>query len=315
MKKLSIIIPFKGQTEKELSIPLASINGQIGIDFSQLDVNLVNDGGPAIDISKFEIFSNLTLHYHELEENVGPGLARQYGIDHSEGEYLMFMDSDDELHYAGALLDFFNLLKGTGDHPVIIGRFIEQQRHDGVFYYIQSEVNNWGALHAKFFKRSHLLDIGLRFHPQLRQANEDLYFVGLACLLASHVFPLESVIYSWLWNKNSLSRSGGNGLIHKTHLFVDYCYFSAEKVKEKRPATIRNSVVSSAFQCYDYYVNYPPLTEEDEQLFFENMWRFWSDFSEDIENPDLNLPDASKQRMESEDFQKFLKKVKSKGKR
>ncbi|MFV0556517.1 MAG: glycosyltransferase family 2 protein [Lactovum sp.] len=314
MKKLSIIIPFKGQTEKDLAIPLASINGQIGFDFSQIDVNLINDGGESIDPSKFDIFGNLTIRYHELKENVGPGMARQYGIDYSEGEYLMFMDSDDEMHYAGGLLDFFNLLKDKGDHPVIIARFLEQQRHNDTFYYIQSDTNNWGALHGKFFKRSYLLEKELRFHPGLREANEDLYFVGLACLLADHVQPLESVIYSWLWNKNSLSRIGENGLIHKTHLFVDYCYFSAEKIREKKHEIIRSSVISSAFQCYDYYKNYPPLTPEDEQLFFNNMLRYWNDFEAERENESLDLAEASKKRLQEAEFQAFLEKVKTRGK-
>ncbi|GAB2024241.1 glycosyltransferase family A protein [Lactovum odontotermitis] len=306
MKKLSIVIPFKGQTESDLARVLGSINGQIGIDFNQLDVHLVNDGGPAINYSKFKILSNLTLYYHQLPENVGPGLARQYGIDHSEGEYLMFIDSDDELHYAGALLDFFNVLKGSGDHQVIIGRFLEQKMgEDGVFRYFSSNVYNWGALHGKFFNRSYLQSLDLRFHPALRAANEDLYFVGLACMLATDIYQLDSVIYSWLWNGDSLGRSNNNALIHKTHLYVDYCYFTAEKIKEKKPELLASSLEGSILHCYEYYRDYPPLTPKEEQLFYDKMEKFLDDFSGNWPG----LENTKNVRLQTPGFRSFIEKV------
>ena len=48
-----------GQTEQNLAVALGSINGQIGIYFSEITVHLVNDAGPEIDWDKFSIFGNL----------------------------------------------------------------------------------------------------------------------------------------------------------------------------------------------------------------------------------------------------------------
>ena len=44
-------------------------------------------------INKYSEF--MDLRHYKLSENHGPGYARQYGIDHSYDEYIVFIDSDD----------------------------------------------------------------------------------------------------------------------------------------------------------------------------------------------------------------------------
>ena len=38
---------------------------------------------------------SLDITYLRLTQNYGPGIARQYGIDHSNSQYIMFIDADD----------------------------------------------------------------------------------------------------------------------------------------------------------------------------------------------------------------------------
>ncbi|MCO6184477.1 glycosyltransferase [Leuconostoc fallax] len=46
MRKLvSIIIPYYNENESQLAIALSSINNQIGVDFNDVEVILVGDGG------------------------------------------------------------------------------------------------------------------------------------------------------------------------------------------------------------------------------------------------------------------------------
>ena len=37
----------------------------------------------------------INIKYYKLKENSGPGVARQYGLEHSNGEYIYFLDADD----------------------------------------------------------------------------------------------------------------------------------------------------------------------------------------------------------------------------
>lgn len=92
--KVSVIIPIYN-TEKYLEKCLESIRTQI---YSDIEVIMVNDG--STDGSK-----NMANSYAERDnrfrlfsqENAGVSAARNHGLDVAEGEYILFVDSDDWL--------------------------------------------------------------------------------------------------------------------------------------------------------------------------------------------------------------------------
>ena len=92
MTKISIIVPVYN-VEKYLDRCLLSLVNQTAKDF---EVIIVNDG--SLDnsqtiIDKYVKNNNNFKCY--IKENGGLGYARNYGIDKANGEYLMFVDSDD----------------------------------------------------------------------------------------------------------------------------------------------------------------------------------------------------------------------------
>lgn len=100
MIKLSIITTFYN-SEKYILKSIESINKQI-YNHNKLYVEylLINDC--STDHSLDLINDYINTHEHNvdfkifnLEENLGCGGARKYGIEQSSGEYLMFLDSDD----------------------------------------------------------------------------------------------------------------------------------------------------------------------------------------------------------------------------
>jgi glycosyltransferase involved in cell wall biosynthesis len=273
MKKCSIIIPFYGQTEEELVIPLSSINNQIGIDFSTLDVHLVNDGGPEVDVSRFDILSHLEIHYHMIE-NSGPGLARQYGIDHSEGEYLMFMDSDDMLQFGGALQEFYNVEKYDRKYKMIIAKFIEQYMHaDGNFRYKIYSEHNWSAVYGKWFKRDYLESIDLRFHPDLR-IFEDTYFVGLACQLCDDIKYVPVAVYTWLYNQQSLVRDKNKFFKQQLHTWCIENRLWFEKIRVWQPQNLKRDFENYLADLYFRYTKWGAVNEK----------AFWQEYVTTLKN-------------------------------
>ncbi|GEQ32287.1 glycosyl transferase [Marinilactibacillus psychrotolerans] len=109
MKKpfFSIVIPVYN-AEKTIIATLESLNVQT---FNNFEVILVNDG--SVDESKEIINSFITDKPHFCiinTKNGGPGSARNIGIDHSNGEYLIFADADDILKN-NTLQERYNLLQ------------------------------------------------------------------------------------------------------------------------------------------------------------------------------------------------------------
>lgn len=66
-----------------------------------VEVIVVDDGSEESveqDVKK-EIHDERVFYY--WKENEGPGLSREYGICHSSGKYVFFLDSDDTIHHGG----------------------------------------------------------------------------------------------------------------------------------------------------------------------------------------------------------------------
>lgn len=95
MKKLSIIIPVYN-VEKYIAKCLDSV---IDLNRSDYEIIVINDGSTD---SSHTIITDYAAKYPELiravsKENGGLGSARNTGIELSQGEYLLFLDSDDYL--------------------------------------------------------------------------------------------------------------------------------------------------------------------------------------------------------------------------
>jgi glycosyltransferase involved in cell wall biosynthesis len=260
-------MPVYNATAQQLTRALSSVNNQIGIDFTQVDIHLVNDAGEKIEPVLFKPHENLDIKLYHLLQNGGSGHARQYGIDHSDGEYVMFMDSDDALYSVCVLRDFFELLQKNGEHQIISGKFLYQSRADnGEFNYQVSNTDNAFVLHGKFFQRQFLEQTGLRFHPKLRNYYDDHYFVGLACTMSKDIFSLDSIVYAWLWNSSSLTRNDA-GRLEQWLAGADELRYRLEFLKENQReiASLFDSCLASYTNTYKSYADFP----EAEQFRFK----------------------------------------------
>ncbi len=91
---VSIIVRTKDRT-KLLKRALQSIFAQT---HRPIEVVLVNDGGCDLDIDEIKaILGDVSLNYIKLEKNMGRAHAGNVGIENARGEYIGFLDDDDEL--------------------------------------------------------------------------------------------------------------------------------------------------------------------------------------------------------------------------
>jgi glycosyltransferase involved in cell wall biosynthesis len=94
----SIILPVYNR-EKFIARCLASVFAQ---DFTDFEIVLVDDGSSDGSLRRACAYADPRLHVLAHERNRGVGPARNTGIAAALGEWLVFLDSDDEL-VAGAL--------------------------------------------------------------------------------------------------------------------------------------------------------------------------------------------------------------------
>jgi len=257
MKKLSVIIPYYKETARELFPALASVNTQVGIDFGEIEVILVNDGaGNELPKKFLKVFHNLDPQVILAKENRGPGVARQTGIDAARGEYVIFIDADDLLHNVGVLGAFLQEMAHAPD--VILSPWISEMRnpHTGDYMYdTRDNENTW--MHGKAFRRQYLKDNNIRFHPELR-VHEDSYFLAVALALAGNVRKITAgVSYLWRYNGASMTRSNDGLYAYKNAPdFIRAVDLSFQRLEKDAPEQLRYKVVQVIL--YNYFAMHTP---------------------------------------------------------
>ena len=121
---ISVVIP-SYNARKTLASTLESLQKS---QHTNLDVIVVDDGSEDRAEDIVNSFKDNRFRYF-WKENAGPGLARNFGIDHAKGEYIFFLDADDAI-YPDSLV---HLLKYAREHDldVVSGVTVRKQIDTG----------------------------------------------------------------------------------------------------------------------------------------------------------------------------------------
>lgn len=195
---MNIIIPCYN-SHKTLDRCIGSILTQT----EKCTVTLINDGGENYSDIIQRYSPVLDIQELDYKENKGVGYARNYGIEHTDGEFILFLDSDDALASPYAL----QILKAIFNNPNImfVVSSILAENPDNTVRIIKQ---NKTYLHGKMFRRSYIDKYNIRFKES--SCCEDSGFTILNTLLLNGTTEKEEVIdfisYYWLNNPYSLGR-------------------------------------------------------------------------------------------------------------
>lgn len=244
---IDIIIPAYNSHDY-IKNALRSIAIQSKID--SINVYLVDDcsdKGYSEEIKEFKDTMNIV----ELRtpQNGGPGLARQYGLDNSSGDYVVFLDSDDILSGSFSIEDMINSID---DNDVLITSFVETVDDINYMHY---ENTVW--MHGKMYRREFLKNKNICFNNS--SSNEDSGFNALVYMCTDKIKYVDMVTYVWKYNANSITRRNNNEFeFSGLQGFINnICW--AIKEAEKRNADenkVARVTYESILEIYFNYVKY-----------------------------------------------------------
>ncbi len=248
---LSVIIPFYDETPEEIYPLLNSLNMQIGIDESRIEHILVNDGiHNTLPEDFLNRFDKLNLRIIYMDENRGPGVARQMGVDSAMGDYVTFCDADDVLqnvHVINSYLQGIDIYK-----PDVLASTWLNERYDEkeqkFSYIIHDSDETW--LHGKLYNRAFLSLNDIRFHEKLR-VHEDTYFNRLAFSLAKEAYKVVFTSYVWRSRPNSITRR--NDSAYSFESMPEFLYslgLACEKLEEMCPDKVESLVVRTIIHTF-----------------------------------------------------------------
>lgn len=202
----SIIIPAYNAA-KTIELTLDSLLRQ---DFQNWEAIVVENGSTDETnqiVEKYIYDSRIQL----IHSKKGVSYARNKGIDSAQGNWILFLDADDEL-IEDALSNLENVQNDEID--IIIGQYDGQEKDKNCIienkdYYLcaclndpTQKCNSTGLI----FKRALLIENHLYFDVQLSHAEDSLFFIN-AILCSRKLIEIKNAIYKVNYVNNSTVRS------------------------------------------------------------------------------------------------------------
>lgn len=207
--KLDIIIPHYKETEEQILHALTMIDNQIGIDKSEIQITIAHDGAPdayILDTGFLRDAISLPIAYLVTDKHLGPGYARQYAINRTDKDYIMFCDSDDMFASPFTLKFFEDTLRAQPDLEVIMTGYLEEIKTEEGFEYAQRDDDvSITTLHGKMYSRKFLYEHNITF-PNYMISEDGAFNFKCVCHAKHAYFNDDVATYIWKYNPNSITR-------------------------------------------------------------------------------------------------------------
>ena len=160
---------------------LEKIVSQTVID--NITLILVNDCSPNTTCDYCDIIekykNRIKIKYFKTENNVGPGEARQLGLNNATSDFIWFQDDDDEIYNENTIESLLKLVDKKEKIASVSGQiyFMVENNNDN-----RLEPARCGTLQGSIFNRDILQKLNIHFEPLLSFKEED----GAFCSLFHH---------------------------------------------------------------------------------------------------------------------------------
>lgn len=210
--KVSVIIPVYNN-EKYIERCLKSTINQT---LKEIEIIVINDASTDNTKALLEKYSD-KIQVINLDSNLGPGGARNIGINAARGEYIGFVDSDDDIKKNMYEVLYNICLKTKYDMVdcAFFNEFANQNMRTignnslGVLSIEKKKrlILHSGFIWSKIIKRSVITDNNIRFRENC--IYEDIDFIKIVCLYCRNVGATSKILYNYRNNESSIKNSYG----------------------------------------------------------------------------------------------------------
>ncbi len=255
MKKLSIIIPFYNTKNEYFSKCKESLISQ---NFKNFEVILIDDGSN--EEFKKELDNLEKLDYVKVvhTENKGVSEARNLGLSLANGEYVIFLDSDDWLENdaCNQICEIISSLKGNMVDVIITNsiinsgekRFLSSQTlnnsffvedrqilFDAIFKNTNAKFNCVDTPWAKVYRREFLSKNDIKFNSRLKNGEDGLFNFEVY-LKAKNIYFSEKAFYNYFVNIESTCNTFSPDMCQRFLNLIDgYVeFFESNSLKDEK---------------------------------------------------------------------------------
>lgn len=264
------------------------------IKFSnQIQVTVIND---CSTVDYTEVLRQFPLiNFLTLKQNSGPGIARQYGIEHTSNPYIIFIDSGDYFLSERVFDEILSALRENTVFYLYSWPWLNEEK--SLFSRKNSEL-----LHGRVYKREFLELYNITFCPNSSYANEDIGFNRACFAIIKQLQKYENTtldyyfelpIYMYTYDKNSLTHKE-----NKSFMYNKQVKGLAANIEHVKNICLLNGVDESiilnevAFGLVRLYydiltigANYPETSQENWMIirqYYHNIYEPYEDKAKEI---------------------------------
>lgn len=263
-----------------------SMADQLGVDFENIEILVVEDGGEPIDEANFVgyPFKVKTFNFGHK----GVSACRNIGLDHATGDYIMFCDCDDRFISAYALHLYMKAIK-QAMFDIVKSPFLEDQVIDGELKLIRHD-QDITFIHGKLYRVDFLKDNDLRFNESLT-IHEDSYFNVLANMLADgNIHEMSPAVYLWKYREESIVRKDRDAYVFKTydHLMNVRRAICRELERRERYAEFYQAISKTFIDSY-YDFQKPDCSKPENKEIIEKAEKAFAEFFKEFRGEYQNV--------------------------
>lgn len=212
MKKENLLVSIIVRTKDRPALLKRAIASIARQTYRPIEVVLVNDGGCDLDIEEIKsVLGDISLNYIRLEKNTGRAHAGNVGIENAKGQYIGFLDDDDNFtpDHTAKLIDAMKKAEGIlvaySGVRVVDAKNATIEIYDEPFDLTRLRGANFLPIHAVLFSQT-LVQTGCRFDEMLECLEDWDFWLQIAERAHFLHVPGVSAIYHYDLGDSALSK-------------------------------------------------------------------------------------------------------------
>lgn len=287
--KLSFVVTHYNEPWEVCKPWFDSLEDQLGIDFEDIEVILVEDGGKRLPLDLFQYYPFKVVQLDDGHKGVSA--CRNLGLDNATGDYIMFCDCDDRFISAYALHLYLKAIR-LSLFDIVKTPFLEDQIIDGELKLIRHDADIT-FIHGKLYRVDFLRDNEIRFDESLT-IHEDSFFNVIANMIADgNIHEMSPAVYLWKYRDESIVRKDRDAYVFKTyeHLMKVRRAICRDLEKRERYAEFYQAISKTFIDSY-YDFQRPDCFKPENKEIIEKAEKafseFFKEFREEYENVNIN---------------------------
>ena len=252
-KKLVSVVISTYKRKNELIRAIESVCNQT---YKNCEIIIVDDNGRGTEYQKYVenvvntyLSKGININYIINEENIGGALSRNNGIDSANGEYIAFLDDDDE-YYPKKIEKQVNLFESQNNEKLALvycytesfdenNKKIREYRNDSLGNCLYDAMVNCIAATSQWMcRKKHLLDVGKFTNVPSKQ---DSTLMIKLLERGYEINRVPEILVKYNEHSNFRISSGGLKNIEGEELLRKYCRSLYYKIKSKQIIKIEAS--------------------------------------------------------------------------